>query len=164
MPPAIGPIEAMEYRSLDAMRRRFRRPGRAGAGGFSLPEVLTIIALVGVLTAMALFAFSGTFDAAEEAVVRENVERLNNAVWTYSQVAEEIPIAPENSATADEDAVLALLRQTDPVDLPGSPYFSGGQSFVGSSDAEVYRARWNGRIFVVLVPGQAGSGLRVSDG
>lgn len=134
---------------------------------FSLVEILVVIAVIGVLAAIAIPAYSGLTDSAKDVEAEDFVESLNRAVRNFGQANWDLPTLPDNAATTDEFLVLRSLQHKWPKKAlkPGSPYFSVKYNPQTSSDESTYRIRWNGRTFEVLRPGTAGSGfLRTFDG
>lgn len=128
---------------------------------FSLPEILMVMAVIGVLTAMAIPAYTGITSKAQDAEAGDFVESLNRAVLRYSQANWDMPTAADNSATTDEFVVLRSLQYAWPKSAlkPGSPYFPATYNPSASTDSSQYRVRWNGRTFELLKPATSGSGL-----
>ncbi len=129
---------------------------------FSLVELLTVIAVIGVLTAIAIPAYSGVTDRVRDAEAGDFVESLNRAVLTFSQTNWEIPTPANNGADTDELLVLRSLQfhWPSPNQKPvGAPYFSPKYNPGSSSASTVHRIRWNGRTFQLLKPGTSGTGL-----
>lgn len=129
--------------------------------GFSLPEILTVVAIIGVLSAMAIPVYNGITRRVEDAEAADFVESLNRAVLRFGQSNWDLPVAANHSATTDEFTVLRSLQYKWPASSlkPGSPYFTPKYNPVASSSSSTHRIRWNGRTFEVLKPGTAGSGL-----
>ena len=132
---------------------------------FSLPEILTVIAVIGVLAAIAIPAYTNITRSAQDAEASDFVESLNRAVLRFAQANWDIPTPADNASTADELTVL-LSIQFKWADKAagreirlGSPYFSQRYRPAVSNNSTVHRLRWTGRGFEVLLPGQPGSGL-----
>ena len=129
--------------------------------GFSLPEILTVVAVIGVLSAISIPAYNGITGRAEEVEAGDFVESLNRAVLRFGQSNWDLPTAADHSATTDEFIVLRSLQYKWPASSlkPGSPYFTPKYNPLTSSDSTKHRIRWNGRTFELLKPGTTGSGL-----
>lgn len=136
--------------------RSFRR-------AFSLTEILVVVAVIGVLTAIAIPVYSNVTESAKNVQADDFAETLNKSVRNYAQAAWEIPTAGDNSATTDEFIVIRSLQYKWPATSmkPGSPFFSQLYNPTASSSSTQYRIRWNGKIFESLRPGTSGTGLLV---
>jgi len=129
---------------------------------FSLPELLTSIAVIGILAAIAIHSYRGIQDSARETVARDNLALLNRAVLHYSQVAQDITDTAVSGSATDEGAIVARLKTRDAT-IPGSPYLERNFRDTPSSSSDDYRIQWNGHAFELLRPGTTGTGLRASD-
>jgi prepilin-type N-terminal cleavage/methylation domain-containing protein len=134
----------------------------ANRRGFSLMEVLVTISVIGILSAIAIPAISGTDKAARGEAANQIVTGINRAISTYRQCGSEITINANSSSGADEASVMALLTTAD-AGVVGSPFLVGTSwPSVESSDSQTYRVQWNGRFFVVVPRGSNGTGLIVN--
>ena len=133
--------------------------------GFTLPEILTVIAIIGVLAAVAIPAYTGVTSKVQDVEAGDFVESLNRAVLRFGQANWDMPTPADNSATADEATVLLSLqykwsgKQAGRELRLGSPYFTQKYKPATSSTSTTHRIRWNGRTFEWLKPGTSGSGL-----
>ena len=133
--------------------------------GFTLPEILTVVGIIGVLSAIAIPAYTGLTTRTQDVEAQDFVESLNRAVLRFGQANWDIPTAANPSATTDETTVLLSLqykwsaKQSGRELRLGSPYFTQKYKPSTSSDSTMHRLRWNGRSFELLKPGTAGSGL-----
>ncbi len=141
------------------MRSTTTRPPRKK--GFSLPEILVSIAIVGILAGLALSVFTGVSDTSQREAGSAYVETLNRAVMAYNQCGSTISIVANGASAADEQSVIALLTTEDPA-IPGTPYLAGNVPATASDDTAVMRVRWDGRYFELLAKGAAGSGLKLN--
>ncbi len=142
----------------DTISRRGRR-----AAGFSLVELIVTIGVLGVLAALAVVNYGGTLDSSKLVVAKEVAETVNLALKKHAQVNYAFNLAADDAGTTDELAIVRSLQYRNPSDpAPGAPFVRPNWHPVGSSSSEDYRLRWNGKIFVILEPGTAGSGLKVA--
>lgn len=132
------------------------------SAAFSLPELLTTIAVIGILAAIAIQSYRGIQDSAKETVARDNLGLLNRAVLHYGEVARDITVTAVSGSATDELAILATLKTRD-AEIPGSPYLERNFRDTVSSSSDDYRIQWNGHAFELLRPGTTGTGLRASD-
>ncbi|HEY8899537.1 MAG TPA: prepilin-type N-terminal cleavage/methylation domain-containing protein [Chthoniobacterales bacterium] len=142
-------------------------PANAGSRSrlraFSLPEMVVVIALIGILAAIAIQGFSGTSTAARETVARDNLQLLNRGLLHFNQTNWDVVLNRNDSSTADELAILRTLqwRNPDPSTpgAPGAPYVPQNFSDTTSSSTDDYRIQWNGYAFELIRPGTVGMGL-----
>ena len=129
--------------------------------GFSLPEILTVMAIIGILSALAIPAYNGITTGAQNVEAGDFAESLNRSVLRFNQANWDLPVAASHAATTDEFLVLRSLQYKWPASSlkPGSPYFSPKYNPVASSDSTKHRIRWTGRTFELLKPGTTGTGL-----
>lgn len=131
--------------------------------GFTLVELVTTIAILGILSAVAIQSYSNMRENARESVTRDTVSLMNRALLHFNQANWDIVLDAVPGSTSDELAVLRTLQWRDPVPAqatPGSPYLPANLSDAVSSSEDDYRIRWNGNTFELLEPGTAGSGLK----
>jgi prepilin-type N-terminal cleavage/methylation domain-containing protein len=131
--------------------------------GFTLPELIATIAILAILSAVAIESYSNLQESARESVARDTVSILNRALLHFNQANWDIVLNAVPGSTSDELAVLRTLQWRDPDPAqatPGSPYMPANFSEAVSSSEDDYRIRWNGHTFELLEPGTAGSGLK----
>jgi prepilin-type N-terminal cleavage/methylation domain-containing protein len=151
-PPAPPPAVADRRHRLFFDRRCY---------AFSLPELLTTIAIIGILAAICMESYSNINSSARANVAADTSALVNRAVLHYSQANTEI-LDSAAAGTTDELAVLQKLQTRDS-DIPGSPYIPSNFSGTTSSSNIDYRLQWNGHAFQVLAPGTAGAGIKVGN-
>jgi len=122
-------------------------------GGFSLVELSIVIAVLGILAAIAVPTLSGIMQASQVEVAQRNLNLLNGAVINYGQSIGEL-----TNAAGQDSAVLTLLKARDE-SVPGTPFLATNMANVTSSSTNTYRAVWNGRVFSMADVGVAGSGV-----
>ncbi len=127
----------------------------------SLVELVVTIALLGILTAIAIQQFGGVIDASRRTLTSDAMTLLNHGVLQYNQTNERIATAAA-SGTADELEVRNLLTTRD-VSIPGSPYVPAEFSDDVSSDTGDYRLKWTGSFFTIIPPGTSGDGIVVEN-
>ena len=137
-----------------------------GSAAFSLAEIVVVVAIIGVLSAVAIPVYSNLHSASEKAVANDHVEALNRAVTNFSHTCWKFPTAANASSTDDEFAVIRSLQYKFPANKlkPGSPFFDPSYDPKSSSNSSYLRIRWNGKGFELLDRGQAGTGLRFESG
>lgn len=136
-------------------------PAFSPRAGYSLVEILVVVGVIAILAALASVSFSGVFQSAREEAATANLSRLNRAVMSYSHAASELTNTP-NVGISDEQAVFSNLQARDAA-IPGSPFLEAHYSAVESSDATVFRGRWNGYTFELLKPGTTGTGVDLTE-
>jgi len=156
----------MEPRCMDC--RQFPRlSGDASIRAFSLVEALVVIAVVGVLATIAIPTIGGILPSSSGAIATRNMNLLNAAVVSFNQNNHELALDPD-SGTADEIAVIRSLQYVPPLisgslisPSPGAPYFEPMANVLATSDSSRHRAQWNGRMYKLISPGTAGSGIDI---
>lgn len=130
---------------------------RKNLHGMSLTEVLVVISFLAIVAAISIPSITGLVTGSSYETARRNLNYLNGAVIAFNQANREL----SNSAGSGvEQTIFSYLRYRDSVNpAPGSPYLPPTATCVASSDTNIYRAQWNGKMFKMLAPGTTGSGL-----
>src|SRR6478736_5608215 len=106
----------------EARGSRIANDRKQKASGFSLPEIMAVIGIIGVLASAAVVAIPRVLGSSKSTVARNLVETLNSGLHRFNQSNYEL-IYTATSAATDELTVLRTLQYRDPT-LPavGSPY------------------------------------------
>lgn len=130
-----------------------------GADGLSLTEVLVVISFLAIIAAVSIPSIIGLVSGSSYETAQRNLNYLNGSVVAFNQSNWELVLATSGGSD-DEQSIFDSLRYraaTNPA--PGSPYLPPMATFEASSVTTTYRARWNGRMFEIVIPGTSGTGL-----
>lgn len=137
-------------------------PSRRTARGFSMTEMVWVVAIMGILAAVVITSIGQVIKGSELTAATQKMEMLNTALANYAQTGQEILYTPMPGSAADETVVLRYLQGRSPTNpQAGSPFVSPNYQPVGSSNPDDYRLVWMGSQYALLTPGQAGTGLKV---
>lgn len=132
-----------------------------------MAEVLIVIAVLGVMAAIAIPLVDHVLSGTTASTAQKNLNYLNGAVLAFNQANWELVLNPSLGAD-DELLIFKSLYYRHPTrPSPGSPYLPPTASYHETSSPETYRAEWNGRMFQMINPGSPGTGinlLQVVDG
>ena len=67
------------------------RAGRRGEGGFTLIELIIVMAIIGILSVIAIPSFVQSVKKAKEAVLKEDLHTMRNAIDSYTVDKEKAP-------------------------------------------------------------------------
>lgn len=140
-------------------RALFGRRHPARRRGLSLPEMLTVISVIGILAGISIESYQGVQLSARENVARDRLALINRAVVHFGQANWELVLTPREHLTSDELAILRTLQWRN-AEVPGSPYLPINFGDTMSSETDDFRLQWNGRMFELLEPGTQGAGLQ----
>jgi hypothetical protein len=119
--------------------------------------MMVVLAVICVVVGIIVPTVTNVLPSSKASLADTNTNILNQSVLKHNQVTAELAVAAVSDGT-DEQSVASALQTRDAAS-PGSPFLSPGMSMTLSSDANTYRAVWNGRMFEVLSPGSTGTGL-----
>jgi general secretion pathway protein G len=101
--------------------------GRQAAGGFTLVELLIVISLIALLAAMAVVQYRNSVRRSEEAVLKTNLFRMNDAIDQYYADKNKYPASldalvsdgylraiPEDPITKSRDTWQTVPAEPDP--------------------------------------------------
>ena len=134
-----------------------------GCGGYSLTEMIWVVALIAILAGIAISQFVGITDGSKLAIAKEKVEMLNRALHDYVSIKSRVDYPTPRTDSGDENMVLLTLQfrhSTNPT--AGAPYVSPRYRPTSSSSSDDYRIQWTGSMFKLLAPGATGTGLLVA--
>ncbi len=143
-----------------------RRPGHSSDGyprnGFSLPEMLVVIAVIGILASILVPIVSNVQSGSKSSVAQSQMNILNQAVMKFNEINWELVLGPDpDPSNVDEELAIAHSLQYRTTDASSSsgPFLSQSLDLPTSSDTSKHRAQWNGRMFQIIDIGTAGTGL-----
>jgi prepilin-type N-terminal cleavage/methylation domain-containing protein len=128
---------------------------------FSLPEALIAVAIVGIMSGIAVPVITKMSENSRREVADNVVARLNGVLTAHRECSTDILVDADVTGAADEAAVMTILKTRDEA-VPGSPLLTGSNwPNVASSDIKRPRLFWNGRFFEVIPEGTTGTGLLI---
>lgn len=101
--------------------------------GFTLIELVVVVAILGILTAVAAPTYFGQQDRAKAGTNKANLNTIQNAVWMYKATTGELPDEEDDLLTDEYLGTTApkLLKCTLPAGDPDEDYAaSSGEAFV----------------------------------
>lgn len=147
------------------IRPRIRQNQVSAGRGFSLVEVITTIAVIGILSAIAIPSIGNIVEGSRRGVAENVVQTLNKATRQFSHSQYELRTTPIATSGGDELLILRTLQWRDP-DFSGElnpkgPFMKIDWNPSTSTNIEHYRAEWTGSTWKLVEPGTAGAGLRI---
>jgi general secretion pathway protein G len=85
------------------------RTERRGEGGFTLVELMIVMTIIGILSAIAIPSFIRSVQKAKEAVLKEDLHTMRNAIDSYT-------VDKEKAPQSLDDLVQAGYLKTMPID------------------------------------------------
>jgi|TARA_B110000196_G_C20974334_1_gene580287 type II secretory pathway pseudopilin PulG len=129
---------------------------------FSIVELIIVVAMLGIITSIAIPQLGGVLSDSKEVVVKDFVESLNKAIKKHNQLNYKIEISRDDSMAGEEVSIIRTLQwRDDNTPAPGAPFLKPNWHPVVSSAVSDYRLQWNGNVFVAIWPGEAGVGVWV---
>lgn len=130
--------------------------------GFSMTEMIVVIAIIAILSTIVIVMMKGAFAASKETLAVSRLEMLNAALHAWSHSNREMNFMRMDGSTTDEFVVLRDLQYRNPNPKKAtynSPFLPPEYNPKTSSSIYEYRFRWTGRNYELLRPGQDGTGL-----
>ena len=126
--------------------------------GLSLVEMLASLALIGILSTIAMSNYKDLFGSSERVICRDFAEQINEALKEFQQSAWGITLPPDDASADDEIKIVQSLQYKD-ITIFGSPFFRLDWIPSEGDDVDTYRLRWNGATLQLIEPGTTGHGI-----
>lgn len=130
---------------------------------FSIVELLVVLAMIGIITSIAIPQLGGILPNSKDILASEFVENINRSLKKHNQSNYKIRYPKDDFIAGDEILIVRTLQwrnQNSPA--PGSPYLRQDWHPVVSYNESDYRLKWNGSEFVLISPPLKGIGIRLS--
>ena len=130
---------------------------------FSIVELLVVLAMIGIITSIAIPQLGGVLPNSKDILASEFVENINRSLKKHNQSNYKIRYPKDDFIAGDEILIVRTLQwrnQKSPA--PGSPYLRQDWHPVVSSNDSDYRLKWNGSEFVLISPPLKRIGIRLS--
>jgi len=128
--------------------------------GFSVTEMVMAISIMGILAAIIMGNYGDLQNSTRVTLANQRLEMLNQSLGRYATAFREIIGAPLLATDQDEQLILMTLQMEQNAEVRG-PFTPPTYRPRGSSSANDFRMRFNGVRFELLLPGSAGTGLKI---
>ena len=102
---------------------RSRKRSRVGADGFTLIELIIVMAIIAILASLAVPSYLSSMKAAKEAVLKQDLHVMRNAIDSYTMDKEKAP------QSLDDLVQAGYLKS-----IPTDPMTNSNDSWVTSTD------------------------------
>jgi general secretion pathway protein G len=122
--------------SVKCFRRR-GEPGRRGARGFTLIELMIVMMIMSILIGMAALAYDKTIKRARESVLKQDLQTMRQAIDNYTLDKQQAPQSLDDLVEAHylrEVPMDPVCRQKDWVVHIGDTVLSPDQTSTGVDD------------------------------
>jgi general secretion pathway protein G len=117
--------------------RRHGEPGRRGARGFTLIELMIVMMIMSILIGMAALAYDKTIKRARESVLKQDLQTMRQAIDNYTLDKQQAPQSLDDLVEAHylrEVPMDPVCRQKDWVVHIGDTVLSPDQTSTGVDD------------------------------
>ncbi len=111
----------MKYITPPPARRRAPVAARRRNAGFTLVELLLVVAILGILAGMVVVNLSGQSESARISATRASISAIGTAISVYETETSRLPDSLEQLTQSTQDRP-GLLRQQDLRDSWGQPF------------------------------------------
>ncbi len=144
------------------------RHPKSSSAGLSLTEVVITIAVIGIIASIGLGAFGDVTSRSKDAIASNLTEILNQATRKFSHSNWDLRFNAMPDSAGDEIMVLRSLQWREPDGAANQkeiyykgPYMRPDWNPATSTSSEDWRIQWTGSSWKLLLPGEAGAGLKV---
>ena len=138
----------------------YRRPA------FSLVEMLVVIAIIGILSAIAVPNVGKVLEGSRRGVAENVVQTLNKATREFGHSQWDLRANAVPASGVDELLLLRTLQWRDPSSTselnPPGPFMRTDWNPTTSTSDQDYRVEWTGSSWALREPGESGAGLKIA--
>lgn len=136
--------------------------------GFSMVEALIVIAIIGILSALAVPQMGGILNGSRKSVAQNLLDSLNKATREFGHAYWSLRTTPDTATGNDELTILRTLQWRESDTAAGGelhtkgPFMRPDWSPLTSTSTTDYRLVWTGSSWRLVQPTQAGAGLKIN--